>query len=515
MSKVAIIRGHESLVYIVAFIGSILLSVGIGYRESIINPDGICYLLSAQLIGTIPLKEVMHFCPQAQWPLYSMLIYGFAQISHLTFPVAASVLNSGFSLLSVLAFILIIKELGGTRQVLWLAALVILCDYQFNVLRDNIIRDHGFWGFYLSSIYFALKYFRDPKWITALAWNASLLIATLFRIEGAIFLLAVPFLSWFCWEYNLKERATAFFRLNFLTLVICLPIAAWLLSHPQGTINKLGRVSEIVNQIQHGLFMLMDRYYTTKQALIHHVLPPDSTSDAGVILFAVWLTWYVFNVVVTLSLSYAVLLVYAWKSHVPSFSLRSSRIIWGYLAINFIITLAFLAEHLFVSKRYLVALTLVLMLWVPFALNDLIQKWSSLRHRILLCIMIVMISIATLSGIVRFGYSKSYIRSAGNWIAANVPANAKLYTNDLQLMYYTQHFGTDIYKILPDYLKINTINHGQWEQYDFLALRLGNHKYRAQTALLREMRGLTPVQVFSNSRGNRVAIYKITRGEVI
>lgn len=514
MSKVALIRGHESLVYIIALTASILLSFGIGYRESVINPDGICYLLSAQLVGTIPLKEVMHFCPQAQWPLYSILIYGFAQLSHLAYPLAANILNSGFSLLSVLAFILIVKELGGSKQVLWLAAVVILFDHEFNVLRDNIIRDHGFWGFYLSSLYFALKYFRDPKWITALAWNVSLLIATLFRIEGAIFLIGVPFLSWCCWNYSIKERATAFFRLNFLTILIGFVIVAWYLTHAQRTIDKLGRIGEIVNQVQHGLFMLIDRYHTSKQALMQYVLPPDSKSEAGIILFAIWATGYVFNVVITLSWSYALLLIYAWKNRVASFSSSATRIVWGYVGINFIITLGFLVEHLFISKRYLVALTLVLMLWVPFALNDLIQKWLSVRHRIFLTLIVVMFSIASLTGIVRFGHSKFYIRTAGDWIAANVPMNSSLYTNDFQLMYYSQHFGPNIYKILPNYLQINTIANGQWKQYDFLALHLDNRAEGVNAAVLKEVVGLTPIQVFGNMRGSRVAIYKIIRGDV-
>lgn len=513
MSKVAILR-NENLIYIVAFITSILLSFWIGHRESVINPDGICYLLSAQQVGTTSLKEVMHFCPQAQWPLYSALIYGFAQISHFTYASAANFLNSIFSLISVLAFIAIAKELGGSRRVLWLAAIVILSYHQFNVLRDNIIRDHGFWGFYLSSIYFLLRYFRDPKWITALAWNMCLLIATLFRIEGAIFLVLVPFLSWCCTNYTIKERAAAFFRLNFLTILICLPIAGWIFTHPQQSIDKLGRVSEIITQIQHGLFMLIERYHMMKQALIKHVLPPDSIPDAGMIMFTVLGVWYLYNVVLTLSWIYAALCLYAWKSRAAIFSASAKWIVWGYLGINILITLAFLAERLFISKRYLVALALVLMLWVPFALNDLIQKYANIRYRIFLIFVVIMIGMTSLGGMVRFGNSKLYIRSAGDWVAANVPKNATLYANDLQLMYYTQHFGADIYKVLPKYLNINTVAHGQWNQYDFVALRLDDHPRGEAAVLLQEMAGLTPMKVFSNERGNRIAIYKIKRGEL-
>src|SRR5205814_979947 len=150
-----------------------------------------------------------------------------------------------------------------------------------------------------------------------------------------------------------------------------------------------------------------------------------------------------------------------WKTKSARLASSSSvLIIWAYLIINVVITLVFLAEHLFISKRYIMALILVLMLWIPFALNDLINKWPSLKHRVFLSITALVVCISSLSGIIDFGHSKFYIRSAGNWIAEHVPKNATLYANDLQLMYYTQHFGTRIFKTLPDYLNLQTISNG-------------------------------------------------------
>ena len=75
---------------------------------------------------------------------------------------------------------------------MWFALGVILLSHQFNSVRQYIVRDHGFWAFYLVSLYFLLKYVEDVSWKNALAWSASLLMATLFRIEGAIFLLTLP-----------------------------------------------------------------------------------------------------------------------------------------------------------------------------------------------------------------------------------------------------------------------------------------------------------------------------------
>jgi len=510
MNKLILSRERDSQIYVFAFLTSIVLSYFIGYRNHVINPDGICYLLSAQIVGSAPIKDVMHLCPQSQWPFYSALIYALAQLSHFSYSASAHIINGIFSLISIGMFIAIIKELGGNRRILWLAAFVVLFSHQFNVLRDNIIRDHGFWAFYLISFYCLLKYFREPKWTTALVWNASLMMATLFRIEGIIFLLGMPFISWFHVNGSFKERTKLFFTLNSPLIFICFLFVAWQLFHTQQGLQKLGRVGEVINQLQNGFFILADRYQKIKGAITYYnILPSESRADAGAIILMGLITWYLYNVAITLSWGYAALLFYAWMKRTILFSPKSSRVVWGYILINLIMTLVFLAEHLFISKRYLVALTLILMIWVPFALNDLIQKWGNLRPRVFLIIASFFIFASALSGVVEFGQSKLYIRSAGNWLADNVPANASLYVNDFQLMYYSDHFGTHIFELLPKYLNIYSVSQGQWKKYDYVALRLHKKEDGELKVLMNELAGLTPVKEFSNQRGNRVVVYKI------
>src|SRR5579883_222646 len=205
---------NDNLLYVFALTASLILSFWLSYRETVINPDGICYLLSAQTVGTASLKEVIHLCPQSQWPFYSVLIYAVSQASHFSYTASAYFLNALFSLLSVTAFILIVKELGGSKRVLWLSALVILLNHEFISMREYIIRDHGFWAFYLASLYLLLRYFREPGLNLALAWSACLLIATLFRIEGAVFLLSLPFVSLLDFRVSFRQRLKAFFSLN-------------------------------------------------------------------------------------------------------------------------------------------------------------------------------------------------------------------------------------------------------------------------------------------------------------
>ncbi|MFZ2316158.1 MAG: phospholipid carrier-dependent glycosyltransferase [Gammaproteobacteria bacterium] len=494
--------------YAVAAAISLLFSIIVNAQEVVINSDAICYLGSAETIGKLGLKAAMQLCDQAKWPLYSLLIYGTSKILFVTPTFAAQIINALLSVLSVSAFILIVKELGGTTRVQWLAAGVILLSHEFNSVREYIVRDHGFWAFYLLSIWLVLKYFRRPRGLVALAWNVSLMIATLFRIEGVIFLLAIPCLSWLCFRYSCFQRAKFFFTLYTPIILMGVLISAWLLIHPQQTLQALGRVSEVTNQFQHGFSMMLERYRTTEANLAQHVLTSDSAKEAGMVLFAMLIAWYIVAVWANVSWVYGGLIIYAWWRRAAAWSNTSTLMVAGYIFVNLIITLSFLLEHLFLSKRYLIALSLVLMLYVPFALNDLWERRRDLHNRVMLSIACFFILISALGGILDFGHSKQYIRDAGRWLDHNVPSQASLYSNDYHVMYYSHHFGNAIFQTIRNNWRIETIADDKWQQFDYLALRLGSHDDPAIIAVTKKI-NTAPIETFSNKRGDRVVIYKI------
>src|SRR3990167_7912644 len=245
MNQVVFFYQRERFLYCFAIIISILLSLSMNMSRPLVNPDAICYLSSAESMGEYGIKAAMQLCGQAKWPFYSMLIYGFVTMSHLSYVIAAYILDGFFSLFSVVMFILIVKKLGGSRRVLWLAAMVILLSHQFNNVREYIIRDHGFWAFYLTSLFLLLRYFQTPSYLGAFLWSLSLLIATLFRLEGLFFLVLLPFLSWGILSYSLRARAQHFLLLYFPLIAACLVLVAWIMIHPEIAIQKISRLAEI------------------------------------------------------------------------------------------------------------------------------------------------------------------------------------------------------------------------------------------------------------------------------
>lgn len=483
---------QRAAIYPVAIFFSLIFSLWSYFKTAVINPDAICYLQSAETMKS-GLNAAMHLCDQAKWPLFSGLIYFLSQLTHLSSLQAAYLLDGFLSCISVVTFIAILQTLKSPTRILWLAALVILCAHEFNSLRADVIRDHGYWAFYLVSIFLLLKFIQDPRWRTALAWSISLIVATLFRIEGLIFLVLLPCVALF----NFDNKIRSFLKLNSLLLLLCILLAILLLQH---SASQLGRVDEVKFQLLNGLHLVANNFDLKAQALAQHVLSVYSAGDAKLILILLLLSWYVFSVAANLSFIYAILVVYAWCKKILVAPKQQHHVLCAYVLINVLITFIFMLENMFLSKRYLLALSLTLMLWVPFALDELIRQWQQRKWPLVLALIFILVS--GVGGIVNFGYSKNYIREAGDWLAINVPQKASLYSNDYQLMYYSKHFGNTIFAKAIEFQ--NPVSQKNWHNYDYVALRI-NKNAKMQNEIQ-----ATPVQIFKNKRGDQVSIYQIS-----
>jgi hypothetical protein len=100
------------------------------------------------------------------------------------------------------------------------------------------------------------------------------------------------------------------------------------------------------------------------------------------------------------------------------------------------------------------------------------------------------------------GHSKRYIYDAGTWLQKNMPPDAKLFSNDILVMYYSHHFGDSIFAVD----KLNGTAR-DLSQYDYIALRV-NKKDRKNASDMQKQIASQPVQVFHNSRGDEVVIYR-------
>lgn len=491
------------LAYWLAALISLSLSASIYFKSVMVNPDAICYLLSANTLQQSNLHNAMTLCGQAAWPFYSVMIYLFAKYSTLSLLTSAFILNALLTLISVLAFMAIVEKFGGDTRVLWLAAFVILTAHEFNSVREYIVRDHGFWAFFLVSLLFYMRFMRENNWINALGVGLSLMMAALFRVEGVVYFVVLPWLVFFTSD-ALRTKVMNFFKLNILVFAGVSSVLLWLCVHP-ASMQQLGRLQELPYQVMHGLTRITDMYHVDTAKLVQYLLPAEAARDAKLIWINVLVVMIVWNVISNLTVLAAALFIYAVYAGVGRQFTARDKMIWiGYTALNLAICAAFFAERLFFSKRYLIALTLLFLLWVPFALNKLLQAESRRNHYLAYAAMLVMFT----SSVITLHHTQSdrnYVPEAGAWMAANIDNQAALYVNDFQLAYYSQHFGYKLFAIMRDQSEKTTV---PLQQYQYAALRIRKNQTNTLAESLNQLHA-TVIKTFSNDNGDEVVIYKM------
>lgn len=169
-----------------AAICSTLFSLWAVFRLDLVNNDAIVYLRTAEAYTQGGFNAALQ---TYGWPFYSIFIAWIQQISSLSYQQSAFLLNSAFFIVICSAFIKLVQLLGANTRVQWWSALLILVYPQLNNYRDFIIRDIGYWAFYLLAIVALASYIQQRKNRHLFLWTLYITMATLFRVEGIFFLI--------------------------------------------------------------------------------------------------------------------------------------------------------------------------------------------------------------------------------------------------------------------------------------------------------------------------------------
>lgn len=489
---------------------SILLSIWAVYTQDAINNDGIVYVGAAERLlrddwdGAYALYN---------WPFYPWLI---AQVSHgfnVGLEQSAQLLDAAFTALLAITFVSLIQELGGDRKTQFIAAFVILFHPYLNEFRAEIFRDHGYWAFYLLAVLFFVRFFRYPTWGSGLVWGLTMILASLFRIEGVVLLLLLPMVVWLRPKTSLQVRSKQFLLAHNVTLLMVVGLLLWV-ALDSNFRDLAGRLYEPLPRFTWADIgtAFTDKLEYKADRLASTILNRYSEEYA---LAAVMVTLLVIisdQLIKTLSPLYALLpLSRGLRSHFqPSTGLR---LLLTWLAlINLAIVFAFAVHFFFLASRHIVPLMLLALLVIPFILAGLHHRWQ-LRHQQplsrpwLMGLLVVVLVYMSLDGLVSVGgSSKVHIREAGHWLADHIPPQARLYTNDRKLVYYS---GRPIdWRQRPTWPIIEQLLERRfWQDYDYLALAMSRKTPHIATQL-NEFLG-TPVAIFKNRKKDSVLIYQV------
>lgn len=502
----SVFRDHPRLMLFCA-LASLALTAWGAWADNVINFDGVQYLRAAQYLADGAYRDALLVF---KWPFYSALIALTSTLTRLPLEVSAHVLNATLHTILVLAFLAALREVGADRRLLWIGAVVILCFPTLNGERPQVIRDPGYLAFFMLATVYLLRYtLRRASRGNLFAWAAAMGTATLFRIEGLVFLLLVPILIAYRRCRTLGARVGVL-AMGFGALGLLVAGFLWWAFHPPDGGTHLGAlrdpltiVRETTRDIAQGI---SDRLVAIEIEFLERF--SDRYAYAVLVLTAATIVFW--EIVRLLNPLFAVLIGHAlWRRLV--FPRRGAATVWMWLiAINAAILYAFTIANMFLADRYPLALTLTLMLAVPFSLAFIWDRWQARRaegwrYRWTVPLVGFLFLVSTVSGM-EFPTSKHYIRDAAEWIDANTPRDATLLTTDIVISHYARRESQTNWINISWGRLSNIVRRDHWQQYDYIAVRFSRREgHRAERLI--EMLEREPVRAFENRRGDRVLVF--------
>jgi hypothetical protein len=497
-----IFRAQKFYLWSIVILANIMLAFLMLHDSTrVINPDGVLYLQTAQVYWKDGWNAAIHLYP---WPFYSVLIAWVAHGFHCSMEYAAYSINVIFQTLTCVGFIKLASKTRGSEDKRWIlfAAFIILFYPTLNSQRDLIARDFGYWAFSLWGWFYLICLIETESYWDAFKFNLMMLSASLFRLEGVIMLLLGPLAIFGVSFLPFLRRGKLFLQVYIVPSFIFVCITLFLLQTHKP--EMLGRLVDFTTQAHSCIDLILQMVMQAKTAIATHVLTPLSVDGALTILLCGLMGLYFKTLIITLTFFYSLLVVLAMykKLFIPSLAARP--ILYVAIALNIGITLIFLMQHLFVDRRYLFGLCLLLLLWVPGSLLWIYERARQERSWFFLGVLSLPLWIA-LTALHNFGPSKSYLRMAGYWIHNNLPSSASVYTNSPQVSFYAQRsFVIWNPEILSVYIQA-AVQASLKERYDYLALRMGGDQSMLKKQLTQQLG--QPMKIFTNEKGDGVLIF--------
>jgi len=480
--------------------------------DKVINVDGILYVNAANKFSHGDWQGAMSIF---NWPFYSWLISLVSRLG-LDPEIAAHCLNAFCLVTVVVAFISIVKCLGGSREVVFAAALLVLLYPLLNEYRSYVIRDHGFLAGYLLALLSFLKYCETKSWLWAAAWGTAMTLATLFRIEGVFFLCLVPFVLFLAHDGNLRRRVAWFLKAHIVSIPIGLAVlGCWFLTTDSAGKNLLHQ-SQIRAPV--GYFeVLVNTFLVTlpeKAEVVSSILHDDASAYAISVVVAAVLMILCTETLKTIGPFFGILTGHGiWLGELPS-SKEKKRVLLAFITLNiaYLLAVTFLKFNL--TGRSAVALSLTLILWVPSSWVWLYKNWKAKRGSPLKRNWVFpAVCLGSLwfagGGLISIGPSKDFLREAGLWVKRNVPETDALFSNDTTVTYYAGRSKEELAMRLQWDETVELLGAEPWKQYGCLAIRI-RRKHPERTEEIQSLIRRAPQKVFESWRGDRVLLFSVT-----
>jgi hypothetical protein len=460
------VRFNRLLVYVLAVLGGVLLSLWRIHFNDLINQDAVYYLQAA----AGDLESARHL---NNWLFYSWCIRFVSDGLGLELLGAAYLINTFLGAILVYSFLRVVEMFNGDGRTLFWAALVILSLPYLNDNRAEIIRGHGYWAFSMLGLIYYIRLFREFSWWSLAGWTGSMVLATLFRIEGLVIVCLAPMGLLLNTRIAWKAR---FYSLLKTSIPLLLGAAFLLLLYLQMD-SFQNRLLEVFTSLVSMGNALLIKVPHKADLLRQHVFPLFSRDGSLLSVYLVLLFMIIKDFIESMSLPY--FMIWLFRRSLPATGLASdaASIIGFFTAANFVVLVPYMLQHFVMVSRYTVMASLLLLIVVAFSLAELHRKQSAdgvKKHRLWFNAVLLVMVLMFVLGVKTSESKKLYVLDAANWMQQNLPDKTHVGTDyqKERLEYYANSSGEG--RTMDAYIEVSDISSKiiKMPEYEYFMLRV-------------------------------------------
>lgn len=413
-----------------------LITIRVIYiQHGVINADSVLYYEAARLFASGQLQEGFAVF---NWPFYSVCIAFVNKVTSLSIENSASTLNVIFFIITAFSFLKIIELTGGKEREVIAGCLILLASkYIVGITLAMHIRDQGFWAFFLTALIFFIRFYKNGNLKDAVLWQVYILVATLFRLEGLSFLLALPLCLFFLNDNSIKAKSLDFLKSNFINISLLLGICFTALASQIISIKDFGRLHEVfgLNAYNEFTAQLFDRSKMLNAQILGRYLEKYATE--GLVLTTLYAS--IAETVRSTGGIVLILATAAFFTKADTLDQKVSKIIL-FAAIISLINFALITTKTFViANRYVFPFTFCAMIFAAFYLahvcHSLLNKKNLLKIGLGLVIVLMLLG-QLIDNLSTKDKGYFYQQDAVSWLKKNNPANKSIFYDESKLRYY-------------------------------------------------------------------------------
>jgi hypothetical protein len=418
---------NERWIYVGAALLSLALSAWSGYAQQIPNPDALYYLRAAEFFRDGQWQQGFAVY---RWPFFSLMIAAVMALTGATAQVAALLIDALFDSAVVVLLIALARRLAsgaGARQIVGWAAFVIVLHPKLAVMRSAIVRDHGYYAFVLSALYLVVRDHQEPqRWLKP-AIAGCIAIAALFRLEALLFAVMVPAFYLATGRSSGGRKLLVVAAILLLGLLMAVVYAAWTGAGPpagQIDFDILARFRDITDTLR------------VRAARLSEAVPP--IRNAGLLAYLGFSVAALVDAVLrAATIPLAILAVFAFTPRRLLSDFAARFVVW-FCGSQLVLLLGFVLTSFFIDWRFAMLFALLMTIPAIFTVAEVAEEWRARLpgSRLLMPIVLLAVVVPWIVEFPRFS-KLEHLRQAGQWIGSNVPAHAKVLTNDGRIAYFS------------------------------------------------------------------------------